>query len=425
MIENEMKCKNCANYQFGRCSQDKDLEIKDSNIDCVNGLFDTLNVKEKLKEAYLNIMDLLDYYMDMPDDQKNIITLWVIGTYFHKNFNAFPYLFINAMRGSGKTRLLKIITAVAKQGQLLNSLTDAVLFRTVGTLGIDEFEGLGHKDKTSLRELLNSGYKKGTKVFRMKKKKSVDGEEQVVEAFEPYRPIVLANIWGMEEVLGDRCICVVLEKSLDSSKTKLIENFSDILHIKSTEMLLLEVSKCSLCSVVSPENIYKQWNDYVKSIYTLTTLTTITTLNHTNYTKNNEELFNKINETEVDGRHLELFLPLFLIASEIEGPEILEKTLKYAKRISQDKKMEELTESKDVMLYTLVSKEEPGKWKSVKALTSVFKLMIGEELEWLNSKWIGRALKRLNLVKEKRRVSDGIEVMLDIEKAKLKEKIFK
>ncbi len=56
------------------------------------------------------------------------------------------------------------------------------------------------------------------------------------------------------------------------------------------------------------------------------------------------------------------------------------------------------------------------------------KEVIGEEKEnkdgsitmiapkWLNSKWIGRALKRMNLNKSKKRTSSGIEVMLNIEK---------
>ena len=46
----------------------------------------------------------------------------------------------------------------------------------VSIVGIDEFEGVGGKEKTAIRELLNSSYKRGTKIFRMKKQKTKDKE---------------------------------------------------------------------------------------------------------------------------------------------------------------------------------------------------------------------------------------------------------
>ena len=64
------------------------------------------------------------------------------------------------MKGSGKTRTLNLITELSNNGKVLNSLTEAVLFRTTGTLAIDEFEGMERKGQENLRELLNSAYKK-------------------------------------------------------------------------------------------------------------------------------------------------------------------------------------------------------------------------------------------------------------------------
>ncbi len=382
---------------------------------------------EMLKQCYQNINDVIDYYMDVSEETRNIICLWIIGTYFHDSFSTFPYLFCNAMKGSGKTRLLKLIVAYAKDANLTASLTESVMFRTKGTLALDEFEGIGSKEKTSLRELLNSSYKKGTKIFRMAKKKGPDGETQVVEEFEPYRPVVLANIWGMEEVLGDRCITVLLEKSVNASKIKLVEDFEDLEGINYTKKMLDYLVRCSLCSVVSLRNIKQKWNDFIKHTYTPTTLTTLTTLNNTNYTEEDDNiklLFTKINVTGIEGRYLELFFPLFLIAEEMSSV-VLENTIHYAKKIVNDKKIEEITESKDVLVYSLIAKEEPMKWREIKDLTTIFKLIMGEDNEWLNTKWMGRSLKRLNLIKEKRRVGKGVQVILDVDKAKLKESIFK
>jgi len=159
--------------------------------------------KKMLYDAYMNIIDLLKEYLDIKEEYYNIIALWIIGTYFHEEFPSYPFLFFNAMKGSGKTRAMNLITFLSKDGEMLNNMTEAVLFRTQGTLAIDEFEGVTRKGKESLRELLNSCYKRGTKVKRMAQKKTIEGTIQVVEEFSIYRPIILANIWGMEEVLGE------------------------------------------------------------------------------------------------------------------------------------------------------------------------------------------------------------------------------
>ena len=241
--------------------------------------------KDKLLTAYRNILDILKEYLDIKEEYYNIIALWIIGTYFHEQFPSYPFLFFNAQKGSGKSRAMNLITTLSKDGNVLNSMTEAVLFRTQGTLGIDEYEGLNRKGNENLRELLNSCYKRGTKVKRMKQKKTIEGVQQVVEEFDVYRPIVLANIWGMETVLGDRCITIILEKSNNKEKTNLIEIFNDDDFVKKTKKLLKECSLCSfvkettplkspnlqelslknsLCSLCSfSGSIYREWNNKI------------------------------------------------------------------------------------------------------------------------------------------------------------------
>jgi len=393
----------------------KPIDLNDTCAD-----FDLRDYANELKEYFEDIKSILKEYIEMNEDYYDIIALWILGTYLHKEFETFPYLFINAMRGSGKTRILKLIKELSYDGLMLLSPTEAVLFRTTGTLCIDEFEGIGRRDRNALRELLNAGYKKGLQVLRMKKKKTKDGEEQVVDSFEPYRPIVMANIWGMEEVLADRCITLVLEKSDNKNITRLIENFSTHPIIKKIKGLC--ELRCSLCSVVMHKNIYREWNEYVKETTSYTyntynTYTTQTTLQH---------LFDKINNTNIDGRNLELYFPLFLIAWFIDE-KVLDNILRISKKIISEKKIDDITESKDVLLFSFSSKQN-GDWFKVKELTNMFRNFIGDDEpddeRWLNTKWMGRALKRLNLVKEKRRVSEGIEVILNTEKAKEKMRMF-
>jgi hypothetical protein len=409
----------------------KEKEEEGKPLQSINKEIIPIKPKISLEEAYHKIINILKYYSDLNPRYYNLVALWIIGSYVNESFSTFPYLFINAMRGSGKTRLLKLIMSMARDGQLMTSMTEAVLFRTKGTLAIDEFENLNSKDKTELKELLNASYKKGMKIVRMRKKKVVDGETQEAESFEVFRPIVMANIWGMDEVLGDRCISLQLEKSANRIITRLVENFDEFEEIKAVKDYFSQ-NQCSLCSVVTKKNIYTAWNTFIYTT-TLTTYNTLTTQTTPKVSDDalevmmeNLDLFKKMEETEIDGRNLELFFPLFLIAGAI-NTEVLDETLDFAKHLVRDRKIDEITESKDVLVYKLVANGfEHGKWFKIHEIANQMKLILGSEgeMDWLNSKWMGRALKRLQLIVDKRRIGDGIEVTLNIEKAKQKTEQF-
>lgn len=378
----------------------------------------------KFRECYYNIIEILKEYCDLPKHYYPIISIWILGTYLHKEFSTYPLLFINATKGSGKSRLLRLISHLAWKGKLVADMRESSLFRTAkeNSIFIDEFEGIGKKENATLRTLINAAYKKGVSVERMKKVKTKDSEEQVVESFQVYTPMAMANIWGIEDVLSDRCISFILEKSSDSVITKLIEDYEINSKIQGVSVVLSDLVYI-LRSVVMSKNITTRWNAYVKQKYTLNYIEGITTLN-THTTLNNEELssFNKIDETGIDGRNLELFFPIFTIA-QIIGEDIFDEMLKIAKTITDERKTEEYAESKDISLIDFVSHKEEwrGSFQSVYAVCQLFKLTTSEDPEeekWVNARWVGRSLKRNKLILKKRRLGKGIEVMVDIDKAK-------
>lgn len=384
-----------------------------------------------LNESYDKIIDVLKHYSDIKEDYYSLIAIWIIGTYLYEEFETYPYLFINAMRGSGKTRLLKLIKSMARNGEIVTSLKESVLFRTAKglTLCIDEFEGINKKENAGLRELLNACYKKGMKVKRMKRVKTATGEEYEVEEFEPYTPICMANIWGMEEVLGDRCISIIIEKSRNERIMRLTEDFDNILQINHIKMALnnVLVQLCSYNHVFTYGNRWNKWvnskTNYITTLTTLNTQTTLTTLKEYEL----DEMFSAIWDTGINGRELELMLPLMMIAGFM-SKDIFNTIILISKHMTKEKRENEMIESRDVSLVDFISKNsQVSEFIEIKNLTQNFRDYLGEEDHdemWLNSKWVGKALKRLNLILDKKRVSKGVEVRLDYKKAIEKMKDF-
>lgn len=377
------------------------------------------------KEVHPLIIKTLKKYCDIKEEYYSLIAVWILGTYIHNSFPTYPYLFLNAMRGSGKTRLLKLIACLSKGGEMLNSLTEAVLFRENNCICIDEFENLGRKGSEDLKELLNSAYKKGGKVKRMKKTKVLTGEEQKVETFDVYRPIAIANISGMDDVLGDRCIKLLLEKSNNITITKRMEIFEQDENIIYTLKKLNPFEKCILCRLCRmyiTVGMYIGWDKYIDEGFSDTNIHNIHTLHNIHkYTY----IYTKIHQSNLQGRDLELAFPL-LILSYLIGEDVFESSLKTLIEINSDKKEEDILENLDVQLYDFVSQEqETTEFILVKDLTKKFIEFLQTDNQEITPLWMGRALKRLSLIRKRIRKSYGICVILNFKKAQEKIKMFK
>jgi hypothetical protein len=405
------------------------LAIMTGQAKYVSGEEEDLHTIKEIRECHQDIIHLMNFYLDMPSETAELVALWIIGTYCHKEFNSYPFLFINAMRGSGKSRLLNFIASLARNGEMTNNITEAVLFRTAQehTLIIDEIESIIKNNKSALRELLNSAYKKGACVKRMKKIKKEGLEALAVERFELYTPIVMANINGMDEVTADRCIPIILEKSGDLGKIKLMEDFGN--PIFNAIKVRLTSIQCSLCSVVSSKRTIQEWNNYTSMkynnyIHTLTTLSTLST--QTTLSEENKMIFDRINDIGIDGRNLELFFPL-IVLSQIMGDDIFEQILKIAKAYTWQKVKFEQEDSPDIAVYKFIASKDHLTLYSPKDLLEQFKVFFAtddSDREWLNVHWFGRALRRLKLIVEAKRHSSGMKVLLDVSKAQLKSKLF-
>jgi hypothetical protein len=377
--------------------------------------------RELFRECYSTLIDILKEYVDMRDEYYSLVACWIVGTYQHDNFLTYPYLYFNAMKGSGKTRLLSLIAHLSNRGKLVANMSESVLFRTAqgATICIDEFERIKGKEKANLRELLNAAYKKGIGVERAKKVITNKGEDFVVERFEVFTPVAMANISGMDDVLGDRSIKLTLERTSNPLISRKLEIWGMDDRILKIKPLLVSCSVVTCCN----NNVYRTYNRILNTnidIYKHNTSLHLTTPNPTK----EEIIINKILKTEIMGRHLELFFPLFLVA-DMCGE--LDKIIDISQTIIKEKKEEDVYENRDVSLIDFISQKlDTSEWIPLRTILHEFKEFIqAEDDKWLNSQWIGVALGRLNLIKDRRRVNRGSEVILDVLKAQEKIKIFK
>jgi DNA primase len=188
------------------------------------GLTDSYNVYDYLdgkthvdpKELYTKIRWYFKRFLRLPDPfYYDFLTLWCIGTYHFRLHDAFGYIFLNAIKGSGKTQALTILMWLAFNASQADAITEAGLKRLVNanaaTLLNDEAEKLCKKfedDQSAIFEIWNGGYKKTGQAIMVNK------DTMDVECFTTFSPKALANIRGLDATLEDRCITLYFEKDI-------------------------------------------------------------------------------------------------------------------------------------------------------------------------------------------------------------------
>lgn len=155
-------------------------------------------------------------YHNEPSDYV-IDVLWLMGTYFHQQFDAYPYLAIHGHKGSGKTTLLHWLNHLGFNAMHVVNTSEASLFRMVEALAptmlIDEQEGLNSRQAAkdgpmaAMMGILKSGYQRGATVTRQD-----PNEPTITQEFSVYSPKAIAAIESFEDILEDRSILVYMPK---------------------------------------------------------------------------------------------------------------------------------------------------------------------------------------------------------------------
>jgi len=110
-------------------------------------------------------------------------------------------------------------------------------------------------------------------------------------------------------------------------------------------------------------------------------------------------------------RDWELFHPILAIAKFIDD-ELYEKMVRFAKEKTDEKSIEDITESGEyVLAKSLVEFVEESGFYKVKDIRAIMEGNFDGGEKWLNDKWVGRTMGRFGF-SNKRRVGSGIEYYL-------------
>lgn len=173
------------------------------------------------QDVFKKIQQTVAKYVELEKDiDYSLLAAWMLGTYFHPIFPAYPFLNAKAPKHSGKSQLLNLFRQTCfnavKARPTLAALGDTV-DSLRGTYLIDQADSLGRKGTEELLDILADSYKKSggkRRIIEFDKNKS----RKVVE-FETYGPKVFASTRDLPEDLRDRCLIVPLMRSQ--------RNFSD------------------------------------------------------------------------------------------------------------------------------------------------------------------------------------------------------
>ena len=354
-----------------------------------------------------SLVDTWRWHLEFPTEGEYLYeSLWDAATYFQSIFDTFPYVYYSGVKRCGKTKALTVHSAIAFNAIFTNNMSVASIFRLVQngrvTLLLDESEKLSSPDRAQeFRSLLLSGYKRGAVVYRVEK----DSKEKLVPtAFEVYSPKCLANIGGIESVLEDRCRVVVLQRSRNRAIVDKDVNLRSPLWPKlraSLYRLFLEYFQ-------EVRQIHENLNELSEKEELISHLAKVADRDVTDF-------------ESLTARQLELWRAIFTMAiffdshSSADG-EYLKAMIELAIQDSKSKMIEDVTESSDMVLAeTLLQMVSALDWVDeyvpIKVVTAHMIGRYEDSQNWLNTSWVGRALKRLGFT-DKRRLATQREIRL-------------
>jgi len=203
------------------------------------------------------------FYYFSDDETYKVLALWIFGTYAYQLFGQYPYLFLCGKKGSGKTILDTTLELICFNPKMAVSISPPALFRSVaiegGTHILDEMENMGNRDKnkdSDMAAILKGGYSRSGKAIRCDKDNG-----NIPVSFEVYGPKVISNIFGIDDIISDRCLPVntlevpkEIRGRLEDPKELFTEGLGEVREL---------TSKCAISVLTHFQHIYKVYRENV------------------------------------------------------------------------------------------------------------------------------------------------------------------
>ncbi|MCP4649622.1 MAG: hypothetical protein GY853_06025 [PVC group bacterium] len=321
-----------------------------------------------VRDVFENVRKYFQKYVYFTDQATySFITLWVIGTYLHPIFDAFPLVLLCGPKGSGKSRTLLLTSLLAFNARLQGDPTAATVFRIIEqerpTLIFDEMEWLSQKTMNpNLSAIFKFGYKKGCRVPRC----AFDSKRNpyVVE-FDTYCPKMFANIHGLEDVLGDRTITFYQRRKTDAQDIETLD----------------------------PSEKDPEWAELRHSLY----IFMLTCWREV------KRLIPR-DEPQLKNRDFELFSGIIALASFFEKHALIKglydeivslAVQKAAEKKESDKEMNH----ESILIQALLSLVTQDDWYTIPTIINTLHKFFHNTPEWINDLWTGRSLARIGIGK--------------------------
>ncbi len=171
---------------------------------------------EPPKELYQEMKHTLKNYVEFQKEAiYGIITAWIIATYFHRCFHAFPFLFIYGKKQSGKSRFLDLLERLSFNAMKVKGVSVASLADSIdgirGTFLNDQAEELSDKKNTGILGILTDSYTIGGGKRRIV---NTSNNGRRIMEFETYGPKAFASIKEIDSDLKDRCIEITMLRAI-------------------------------------------------------------------------------------------------------------------------------------------------------------------------------------------------------------------
>jgi len=304
----------------------------------------------------------------------SVLPLWVIGTYLYHLFETYPYLAFEGIKNTGKSKTARITTRMAFNGIFSVNASEATLYRDIEalrpTFGIDEAEILKDPEKSkSIRAILNAGHFKGASVLRQEKTSKA---EFYTRHYSVYSPKVIANIKGLEDTLESRTIKIIM------------------LRAKTEKGLILDTGTS------------EDWNHIRHMCYSFALC----------FFKEIRQIY--LNDPEVkiaNNRFNDLWCPLLTLAKFIfkQSPSRFKEIKDFALEeigLSQEDSLDDRTSALLMALKDLTkSADNISSSQDIKKTMRAY--LEDEEVDSINTRWLGWKLKSFGLNRGKQRINKG------------------